>query len=324
MAPSPSVKKVLVDAPHYSLKEQTKFLRILNKEKLDLMHFTHFNAPVCYFKPSVLTIHDLTLSFFPGRKHRSFLMRAAYQFVLNSSVKKAKNIIAVSENTKRDLIKQLHVKPEKISVIYEGVNDEFEKVQSKELINLTLQKYNIEQPYILYTGVWRSHKNLVGLIKAFKTLKEKYHLKAQLVITGREDPYYPEVKEHAKSSGHENDIKFTGLVSEEDLIALYSGSKCVVLPSFYEGFGFTPLEGMKCGIPVAVSKTSCLPEICGKDNALFFDPYDVNDMTSQIHRLFIDEKLREKLIKNGKNRVKDFSWETLAKQTLAVYNKTLA
>lgn len=320
--PSHNVKKVLVNAAHYSFAEQTRFLRLLLKEKLDLMHFAHFNAPIFYFRPSIVTIHDLIISFFPGKKYSPF-KRLAYHFVINSAVRKAKKVIAVSENTKSDIIRHLHVNPEKIEVIYEGIGEEFQKTHNKEIINLTLEKYGIHKPFLLYTGVHRGHKNLLGLIKAFKILLDKYGDRWQLVITGKHDPHYPEIYSAASQPELQQNIIFTDIVPEEDLVNLYSAAALYVHPSFYEGFGFCPLEAMACGTPVAVSRVSSLPEICGKENAAFFDPHDATDMAQQIHKALIDENLRKKLIKNGLERAKDFDWNEVAAKTLELYNKTL-
>jgi len=320
--PAYNIKKVLVNAGHYSFAEQIKFLRILLREKLDLMHFTHFNAPIFYYRPFIVTIHDLIISFFPGKKY-SPLKRLAYHIVINNVAKHAKKIIAVSENTKRDIVKHLHINPKKIEIIYEGIGDEFHKITQADVIKKTLKKYGISKPFLLYTGVHRGHKNLMGLIKAFKILTDKYGPKYQLVITGKHDPYYPEIYVAANDSSVKQNIIFTDIVPEEDLIILYSAAELYVHPSFYEGFGFCPLEAMACGTPVAVSRTSSLPEVCGEENAIFFDPHDITDMAHQIHKGLVNENLRKRLTKNGLERVKNFNWNNVAAKTLELYNKTL-
>ena len=109
------------------------------------------------------------------------------------------------------------------------------------------------------------------------------------------------------------------MVEEKDLINLYSAAHVYTLPSLYEGFGLSPLEAMKCGVPVVVAKTSCLPEICGEENALFFDPYDPSDIAEKLHTACVNNDVRKKLIANGTEHVKKFSWETMAKETLEVY-----
>jgi len=304
--PNERVRKILVNATHYSWAEQVRFARLLKKERLDLIHFTHFNAPLLHRGPSVVTIHDLTLSFFPGKKMTSWLRRWAYHWVLSSVVKRSKRIVAVSHNTKKDLMKLLNTPSEKIEVIYEGVAKEFKVL--KEVPN--------SGDFFLYTGVWRSHKNVVNLLHALARLTE-----GKLVITGREDPFYPEVKMTTKALGLENRVVLTGLVSEKKLVELYNQARVYVMPSLYEGFGLPPLEAMACGTPVACSNTSSLPEICGEDNALFFNPYSVEEMAQAMKQLWDNEPLREKLIKRGLERVRDFSWDEMAKVTLSLYNQ---
>ncbi len=317
--PNRRVKKVLVNAAHYSFAEQIKFWWQLRKEKLDLMHFTHFNAPILYKKPSVVTIHDLTLHFYPGKKMTSFHRRLAYQTVIKSITRHAKRVIAVSENTKKDLAELTHVKEDNIQVVYEGVNPEFREIKDPEVLKEIRQKYGIVKPFLLYTGVWRSHKNLVNLIKAFSYLKRDESFDGQLVITGKEDPLYSEVRSTITDLGLEGDIVFTGMVPEAELPALYSAAKVYVFPSLYEGFGLPPLEAMACGTPVAASKASCIPEVCGEENAIFFDPYDPPAMSDAIAKIWINDQLSQELVTKGRERIKDFSWKTMAKEILNIY-----
>jgi glycosyltransferase involved in cell wall biosynthesis len=318
--PSEKIKKVLVNAKHYSLQEQTNFLRLLNRENLDLMHFTHFNAPIFYKKPFIVTIHDLTLSFYPGKKMNSFLYRAAYNKTVSSAVKNSKKIIAVSKNTKKDIRDLYKIEPEKIEVIYEGVDQNFHPNIEEHKIKTTLEKYKIHRPYLLYTGVWRSHKNLPRLIKAFHILKSEYGFDGDLVITGRYDPLYaPDILQNITSLKLEPNIIFTGMVDEEELIALYNGAEVYTFPSLYEGFGLSPLEAMQCGTPVAASNASCIPEVCGEKNALFFDPKNPYDMAEKIFRIFSEKTLREDLITRGLKHVKTFSWKKMAEETLKIY-----
>jgi len=316
--PSSHFTKRLANAQHYSWREQVYFCRLLKKEKLDLMHFTHFNAPFFYRKPSVVTIHDLTLSFFPGKKMTSWLHRIGYYLVLHSIVKRAKKIIAVSKNTKKDLEKICRIDAKKLQVIYEGVAEEFFRKMPTKSIATTLDKFNLKQDFLLYTGVWRDHKNVTGLITAFAQAR-KNGLNGLLVITGKENPAYPEVKVKIAELNLDKFVCLTGLVSETELLALYQSARMYVFPSFYEGFGLPILEAFASKTPVVASNTSSIPEICGKDNALFFDPYNTSDMAEKILQVWRDENLREQLIVRGQKRVQDFSWEKMAKETLRVY-----
>ena len=324
----PNFKKVLVNAAHYSIQEQTKFLKVLNAENLDLMHFTHFNAPIRYKKPSIVTIHDLAHTLFPGRKMRALPYRLAYKAVIKSAVKKAKRIIAVSKNTKNDLIKILHIPSHRIDVIYEGVNNEFHQLNDDERAqaktNLT-QNYGINQPFLLYTGVHRYHKNLPRLIEAFAILTTN-HPDLQLVITGKPDPLYPEAHDLAQHLNLQDKVIFPGLVPEKDLIALYNLAQIYVFPSLYEGFGLPALEAMQCGTPVCASNVSSIPEITGtaKDgthNAVLFDPLDPRDIATKIESILENPALQSQLIESGLKRVTAFSWEKMAKEILELYNE---
>lgn len=319
--PNSRFSKVLVDFPHYSLAEQTSFLKALNRESLDLMHFCHFNAPLFYRKPSVVTIHDLTLSFFPGKKMNSWFRRIAYHLVLKTVTRKAKRIIAVSQHTQKDLGDLFHIPREKVSVIYNGVDPAF-GVPSAISRGSLEKDLGLTKPYFLYTGVWRDHKNIVGLLHAFHGLWRESGERYQLAITGRPNPSYPEIQETVKTLGLERDVRLTGLVGEEELKALYQHALAYVFPSFYEGFGFPPLEAMLCGIPVAASNTSSIPEVCGEGNALFFNPYNIPEMQQALGRIASDGNLRERLVENGHKHAKQFKWEAMAKAVLDVYNST--
>lgn len=322
--PSSNFKKVLVNAPIYSLKEQTSFLKALNKEKLDLMHFTHFNAPIFYNRPSIVTIHDLTLSFYPGKKKRSILHRIGYHLTIRNVVKKAKKIITISENSKKDLMKLIGTKEEKIEVIYQGVGEEFKVIDDQDRIEKTLNKYHLQNPFFLYTGVWRSHKNIPNLIKAFHKIRSEFNSPdLKLAITGKEDPFYPEIKETVEKLGENGNVIFTGLVSENELLDLYTAADIYVFPSLYEGFGLPPLEAMACKTPVAASQVSSIPEICGKGNAVFFDPENVDDIAQKTYALYKNKSLQSRLVESGIQRARKFTWKLMTQSTYNLYKSCL-
>jgi len=303
-APNPAVKKVLVNAKHYSFAEQTRFLKALNKENCSVVHFPHFNVPIFYRKPYTVTIHDLTLSFFPGQKMNKFYHRIGYHLTIKNAVKRAKKVIAVSNNTKKDIIEQLRINPDKITTIYNGLSDSFRMLDNAKAP---------QKPFLLYTGVWRDHKNLVRLINAFAQIHKK--LDIDLVITGKENPYYPEVKQAVESHSLQDHVLFPGHVSEKELLRLYNTAKIFVFPSLYEGFGLPPLEAMACGTPVAASNVSSIPEICGEKNAVFFDPYDENDIANKITSLYKDPDHQAELISLGLARAENFTWTKTAQKT---------
>jgi glycosyltransferase involved in cell wall biosynthesis len=317
--PNDRFKKVLADFPHYSFGEQFGFLSVIKKEKPDLMHFTHFNAPIFYNRPFIVTIHDLTLSFFPGKKMTNWFRRLAYHIVIRSVTKKAKRIIAVSEHTKKDLTEALKVPADKIEVIYNGVSPKFGDIEPTPRPDM-MKKLGLQKPYFLYTGVWRDHKNIVGMIKAFNDFNKEVGNQYNLVITGPYNPTYHEIPDTVRKLGIEKEVHLVGLVSDPDLFALYKYALAYVFPSFYEGFGLPPLEAMQCGTPVIASRTSATPEICGKGNALFFNPYDLKEMKLAMRLVATDPPIRQRLIDNGFKRVKEFSWEKMTKKVLDLYN----
>ncbi|PIZ75753.1 hypothetical protein COY05_03235 [Candidatus Peregrinibacteria bacterium CG_4_10_14_0_2_um_filter_38_24] len=324
--PNQAVKKVLVNARHYSFAEQTKFLFKLNKEKLNFVHFPHFNVPYFYRRPYTVTIHDLTISLFPGKGNKiwKFFQRIVYDVIIKNATVTAKTVLTISENTKKDLIERLNVPAEKIEVIYNGVSDNFTLIEDPKTFQKTLNKYKIKKEFLLYTGVWRYHKNLPRLIEAFAILKQKKNMNISLVITGKPDLDYPETKDKVKELHLEEDVIFTGLVNEEELIHLYNAANIYVFPSLYEGFGLPPLESMKCGTPVVASNTSSIPEICGEGNAVFFDPYKVEDIAEKIEKVYKDVDLQAKLIENGMAHASQFSWQITGEKTYsAIIRATL-
>ena len=316
--PNERVRKVKTDCKWYGWKEQLLFPFTLYKENLDLMHFTHFNSPVLYLRKSITTIHDVTPYFFPGHKMKSHWRRIGFRLVFYASVKKAKSIIAVSESTKSDIIRYFKIKPEKIKVIYEGADEQFRLIEDRSIIEKLKKKYDLEKPFLFYTGVWRNHKNLVGLIKAFKIVKEKYRLDINLVLGGKEDPYYPEVRETWEKLDLEKDIIPVGFIDQAELPIFYNAAKAFIIPSFYEGFGLIGLEAMSCGAPVISSDRTSLPEILG-NGAIYFDPTQPEDIAEKIHLVFSEKNLYNELKRNGFLQVKKYSWNKMGKETFELY-----
>ncbi|PIS32359.1 hypothetical protein COT40_00450 [Candidatus Peregrinibacteria bacterium CG08_land_8_20_14_0_20_41_10] len=313
--------KVITEIPIYSFKEQLSFWRVLRRYPLDLMHFTHFSSPLLYRRPCIATIHDITHTVYPGRKKSHFFHRFSYTLVISSLLKRAKQLIAVSQFTKNDLIRHFQVPSLKIRVIYEGVADEFKPIRQKTLLAKTLKTFKLKPGFLLYTGAHRYHKNLTNLILAFEKLTKTKDFSADLVITGKPDPLYPEPEQLAKTLRLQKRVRFLGAVSEKDLINLYNLASLYVFPSLYEGFGLPLLEAMACGTPVVCSNASSLPEVAGRDAALLFDPTNPQEIAQKILVLYQDPALQKKLIRSGFKRLKQFSWEKMARETLGIYKK---
>ena len=316
--------KVLADFKWYGFAEQFKFPALINKFELDLMHFPHFNTPIFYQGKFVVTIHDLIHQHFQS-KRASMLNPLIYNFkqvgykrVFKNAITKSEKIFVPSINVSDLLIKEWGIKSDKIIVTSEGVDENIlliNKKISKDKIDQILKKFSINWPYIYYVGNAHPHKNVEGLIKVFTELKNK-HKNLKLVLSGFDHFFWQRIKEEFR----DKDIIYTGQVSDEQLVALYKRAKVFVLPSFEEGFGIPLLEAMACGVPVVSSRGGSLPEV-GSNAAIYFNPFDINDMESKIDKLLKSQKQRDDLIKKGRERMKLFSWEKLSNLTLEEYER---
>jgi len=328
----PNFKKVLAGIPWYSLAEQIKFPAIIKAEKVDLMHFPHWNVPLFYNEPYVVTIHDLIMYHYKRTEASThgpmvyWIKDQMHRIILNKAVRTAKKIFVTSEFTKNDLSKTLHVPLEKMIVTYQAP---FEKINFTNNVENIRTKYNITKPFVLYVGAAYPHKNLDGLIIAWKIFTEKHGNDYQLVLTGKENYFYKKlVKDFSTTlrfgrndnndATDNKDIVYTSMASDAELTALYAHTSLYVFPSFYEGFGLPPLEAMTHDVPVISSSRSCMPEILG-NAAEYFDPDNLNEMAETIWRGLTDQNLREKLKTEAKKQIIKYSWDTLAEQTLQIY-----
>lgn len=331
------VKKVLAEVRWYSLAEQIKMPFLIFKERLDLMHFPHFNVPVLCPVKFIVTIHDLILTKFPTERATTLgpalykIKNFAYKAVIWLGAKRAKKILAVSDYTNKDIIRQFKINSNKVITTYEGVanlaknRDTLftEKIDDSK----TLLGYNINSPYLLYVGNAYPHKNLEGLIDVFEKI-QKNNIKINLVLVGKDDYFYNRVKKYAENLGlwKKGDsrctVKFPGYVPDDKLETLFKNARAYVFPSLFEGFGLPPLEAMAKGCPVVSSDKTCLPEVLG-EAALYFNPDDKEDMKKKIERIIGDEDLRVDLIKKGYEQVKKYSWWECARKTLDAYKEVL-
>jgi glycosyltransferase involved in cell wall biosynthesis len=319
-------KKIKINIRWYSWQEQFILPFIFLKEKLDLLHFTHFNVPILYNRPFVVTIHDLILTKFPSLKATLlspvmyYLKNIAYRLVINHAIKQSKAVITVSQFTANDIIQQFKVSPQKVEITYEGVADSFFGNDSQSSQSV-LKKYGIEGKYFLYVGNAYPHKNLDGLLKVFLNFQKRHAEKISLVLVGKEDYFYTQIKKIAANLKVEN-VYFPGYVSDQELISFFSQAIFYVFPSFYEGFGLPPLEAMTRGCPVLSSSQGSLPEILSSA-AHYFNPYSSDDFLKNLEEMYENEELRSRLRLAGFERIKMFSWQNCAKQTLDIYKKCL-
>lgn len=290
---------------------------------------THY-APRFSPVPTVISIMDLAYIYFPE------LFKKKDLYKLNNwtkySVINARKIIAISESTKNDIIKEYNVEPEKIKVVYPGIKPKFMKSSYSESKQQLFDKYGISKNFILFVGTLQPRKNIVSLIEAFKQVKSQksthstssgQEVKSQneddleLVIIGKKGWMYEEILKRPGELGIEDKVKFLDFVPDEDLGFFYENAICYVLPSLYEGFGLPVLEAMNHGCPVITSNISSLPE-AGGDAAIYADPKNPADIAEKINKLINNKSLRSELIQKGYKQVKKFSWEKSARETLQV------
>ena len=310
-------KIVIADISHYSFAEQVRFPLILLKEKLDLMHFPHFNVPILYRGKFVVTIHDLTHTLIPGKKKSHIIHRLAYHLVFWNAVRSASKIIAVSQATKQAILDYFRINPDKIQVVYEGFNQIYGMMDKDEAFQQVSNRFKVTKPYILYVGAWRRYKNLPQLALAFNQLIEA-GLDLELVLVGESDPFYPEIQERIFSIKHKDRIKALGRISDPELKAVYNAARLFVLPSHMEGFGLTVLEAAACGVPIACSDIPSLREVAGQA-AVYFDPDNLQNMTDVIKELINKPERLEELANLALARSKHFSWQKAAAETMEVY-----
>jgi len=321
---APNLSKTGVNFSHYTCGEQFVYPSIIKKTNLDLIHYTNFNSPVFFTGvPSIVTIHDLTLWFFPGRKQRSWFRRMVYRWVIKKTCQNAKHIIAITKNTKRDIVELLNINPGKITVIYEAVPKQFKVIKDETTIDKLKHKFNISCPYFVYVGQWRDHKNVIRMIRAFSLVRRRYGLDYQLVMVGKIDKHYPEVQAVIKELNLGESVILTGYIPDSDLPYLYNGAELFVWPSLYEGFGLPPLEAMACGVPVIASETSCIPEVLG-DAAHYFNPLNVEEIAKNMAEVAKSYALKRELKLKGLQQVKKYSFDKSARQTHKIYQKVLA
>ena len=300
----------------FTFAEQFGLARQLYSLKPDLVHFTMTHQPVLYFGKTVTTIHDLTTARFtnPSKNYVIFKFKQwIYRGVVLWVSHKSKAILTISKFVKQDIATYTHIDPNKINVTYlaaDKISDKPEPVSGVTPRN-----------FIMYVGRPLPHKNLKRLIQAFAILKST-NPELQLVLAGKKDELYRRFEDYANNKKIKG-IVFTDFVSEGQLRWLYENTAAYIFPSLSEGFGLPGLEAMAHGAPVVSSNATCLPEIYG-NAAHYFNPLDVNDMVSKINDVISDNKLRDKLIKNGKDQAAKYSWQRMAEQTLEVYKKVLS
>jgi len=309
-----NVKEIAAKASNKILWDQITIPRIIREEKIDLIYNPKLSIPLFTKAKKILMIHGA----------EQYAVKSAFKWYDRIYVRIAMPLYGffadkILTNTQMgvdDLSKYLHLNKEKFAGIHEGVHKRFKILDEAEKKRVK-EKYELPEKFILYVGGLTPLKNFGRLAQAFDRIAGKNDY--QLVVTGFKRFKFKQDLDVVESLANKNKIKFCGFVPDEDLPAFYNLAELFVFPSLYEGFGLPVLEAMACGCPIITSETGCTKEVTG-NAALLINPYDTNDIAEKIELLLSDRELKNDLIKKGFTRVKNFSWEKCAAETLNVFD----
>lgn len=268
--------------------------------------------------PSVVTIHDLI---YKSQPHLfPFIDRQIYDFKFRYSCRHADRIVAISESTKKDIIKYFKTDPAKIEVVYQTCHEQFKRDVTAERKVAVRNKYQLPKDFLVYVGALIERKNLLGLIKAMERLPKS--LGVPLVVIGNGEKYKTKVKKYLAGRTIEKQILFLDNFSFEDLPAIYHEALALCYPSFYEGFGIPIIEALFCKTPVLTSRTSSLPE-AGGSGAIYVDPAQPASITNALEKILDDETYGQQMAQEGYAHVQQFRSEPLADQMMRLYKNLI-
>jgi len=270
----------------------------------------------------ILTIHDLSWLRCPNFFS---LRRNLWHYIINIKklIRESDKIIAVSENTKNDIMDLTGVSGSKVEVIYSGIDEELRVIgKNDQSLKEVKKKYNLADKFILFLGTQEPRKNIVGLIKAYNEFRKNSAggKEVELVIAGGKGWKERRTVNEWKKSKYQEDIKFLNYIPRQDKVYLYNLASVFVYPSFYEGFGFPPLEAMACGLPTITAFSSSLPEVAG-EVSLLVDPYKTGEIAQAIERVLSDDNLKNDLIERGREKTSEFSWQKAAGKYIDIFKK---
>ena len=271
----------------------------------------------------MVTIHDL-IDYMYRATNGAGLRRHVHFYCTRHVLSHAARVFAVSNFTRKDVERIFGISPDRIEVIYNAIDERFRAGHTtpdeREFIS---ERYQVNYPFLLYAGRISPHKNVVRIIEAFSALKTELGKDGKLpdlklIIIGDELSKHPDLRRTVIRSGVQNDVRFLGFVPIDVLRIFYDAAKVFIFPSLYEGFGLPPLEAMSHGTPVVTSNTSSLPEVVGSA-AVLVNPENVFDIMHALHRVLLDQPLRERLKQRGYEQAARYSWEASVKRILEVY-----
>jgi len=313
-------------AAERSVKGYREFRMAVKRLECDLVHVPNlFSVPRGLPCPYVMTVHDM-LEHMSRAREQSGFWRSMYFQLTKRTLSGAARIFAVSNFTKNEMVKLFQIPSDHIEVVYNAIDERFlhghASAADRELI---AQRYQVTYPFLLYAGRISPHKNVVRMIEAFSALKtelerEQAYPDLKLIIIGDDLSGNPDLRRTVVRSAVQNDVRFLGFVPIEVLRIFYDEAKVFVFPSLYEGFGLPPLEAMAHGTPVVTSNVSSLPEVVGSA-AVLVNPENVFEIMRALHRVLMDQALRDRMKERGYQQASRFSWEKSVLRILDVYRQ---
>jgi glycosyltransferase involved in cell wall biosynthesis len=313
----PNFRPVAESAGHYSIAEQIRIPFALRRHRVTLFHAPHYVLPPLVPCRSVVTIHDCIHLMFP----QYLPNRLAWVYTrasMAAASRRADRILTVSETSKQDIMRLLDVPSGKITVIYNAIDERFHVAPPEEEVERVRARYQLDEPFLLYAGNVKPHKNIERLIDAFALVHARGFTRAKLIVIGDEVSRYAGLRRKILRHKLHPHIRFLGFQPQETLAVMYRLATAFVFPSLYEGFGLPPVEAMASGTPVITSNVSSLPEVAG-DAALLVDPYDPESIADGMARVLSDEALRADLSARGLARARSFSWEQSIRRVHGIY-----
>jgi len=313
---------VVSTAGNYSVREQFGIPSIVRRERADLFHAPHYVLPPLLSCPSVVTIHDCIHLMFPQYLPNRLAYTYARAFMWMAT-HRSSHVLTVSEASKRDILRFYRIPPEKITVAYNAIDDRFHQRPAAEDIARVQERFQLHDPFVLYVGNIRPHKNIERLIEAFALVRTGPLASTKLLIIGDEISKYPTLRRAVHQGKLHKHVRFLGFVGDQTLAALYRLATVFAFPSLYEGFGLPPLEAMASGTPVVTSNVSSLPEVVG-DAAILVDPREPTAIAHGLRRALLDASLREQMRTRGLARAGHYSWAQTTETILRIYRETAA
>jgi glycosyltransferase involved in cell wall biosynthesis len=318
IAQLPQIQMKINSSGKYSLRELRSIGVDANNLKADIFHAPHYTTPYGLKMPCVTTIHDIL--HVRGDKYYSFPKRMYARAMIAHACTSSAAILVDSEFTKQELIEVFSVNESHIHVVHLGVSKIYFQKFTKMEIQDFKKRHGIVKPMILYTGSLKAHKNIEVLIAAYTNMKQR--LEYQIAFSGESISGQKHLWDMIKQKGIIDNIVELGRISNTDLALAYHSASVVVLPSLYEGFGFSLLESMAAGTPVIGAKAGSIPEVIG-DSGVLFGPHSVEELTCALGKVLDDSAFRSSLIQKGFKNISRFSWEKCAEETFKIYQEVL-